>query len=510
MVPSLNPFLIAHRIFSLCIIFFVISLVASGCSSVQYAYPIDVPAEALENAIQEAQDDLIFETSEKEYIPEEWWLLFKDDQLNQIIQASFSRNPTLQSARMQILSAHFMANNIRSALYPYLGFGADVSRQKLSKTGVIPFDTGPTDSGTPVINVPVTPGKQSGIPEYFTLYETELNFRYNFDFWDKNRNAFRAALGQVQANIAEEAQARLQLGISIAEVYYELQTNYRRREIAKSIVANRQNYLDLVQKRVKANLDNQIAIQVIQSDLIDTQDSLLQIEAQIAVNEHQLLAYMAGNFDEQIQQIDIIQHPLPKIPLPRDLPLHLIAKRPDITAQLWLIESAGRQIEVAKAGFYPDFNLTALFGFQTIHLAKLFEWSSVYYNIDPAVTLPIFDGGKLVANLRSSEVNYASAIVQYNNLVINATKEVLDGLTLVLSGYKRYQEYERKFKEQSELYRLTKLRISHSLDNELNGLVSEENVLISQDQEALALERTIKAILSLIKSIGGGYENCEV
>lgn len=478
----------------------------SGCSPIGHACPIDVPAEALANAVQEANEDPIFQNPEFAYIPEEWWLLFDDAQLDGVIQTSFSKNPTLQTARMQILSAHYMADNVRSALFPYLGFGADVSRQKLSTTGVFPFSSGPPGSGTPVVAVPTTPGPSTGIPEYFTLYETELNFRYNFDFWDKNRNAFRAALGQVQANIAEEAFARLQLGISIAEVYYELQMNYKRQEIAKALVNNRSTYLDLVQRRVNANLDNQLSLQIIQSSLSDAQDNLLQIQAQIALNEHQLMAYMAGDFDEKI--LPIAQQPLPKIPLPQDLPLHLIAKRPDIAAQLWMIESAGRQIEVAKAGFYPDFNLTALFGFQTIHFAQLFKWPSAFFNVDPAVSLPIFDGGKLIANLRTSEVNYALAILQYNNLVINATKEVLDALSILRNTHQRLNEFEHKFAYQSELYRLTNLRISHSLDNEITGLISEESMLVSQDQEVIALERTIQAILELIKSIGGGYENC--
>lgn len=497
-------------IFFVRLIFSSALLSLSGCTPIGHACPVDVPVDALENAVQKANEDPIFQNPEKEFIPEEWWLLFNDSQLNEIIQTSFSRNPTLQSARMQILSAQYMADSVRASLFPYISWGADVSRQKLSKTGVIPFNSGPSAADTPVVSVPTTPGASSGIPEYFTLYETEVNFRYNFDFWDKNRNAFRAALGQVQANIAEEAFSRLQLGIAVAEVYYELQMNYKRQEIAQSLVENRKNYLNLVQRRVKANLDNQLSLQLIQSSLSDAQDSLLQIQARIDLNKHQLMAYMAGNFDEKICPVNFTQQPLPKIPLPQDLPLHLISKRPDITAQLWLIESAGRQIEVAKAGFYPDFNLTAFFGFQTIHFAELFKWPSTFFNVDPAVSLPIFDGGRLIANLRASEVNYALAVLDYNNLVINAAKEVLDALTITRNTHQRLNEYERKFAYQSELYQLTNLRISHSLDSKITGLISEESMLVSQDQEVIALERTLQAILRLIQSIGGGYDQCEV
>ncbi len=478
-----------------------------GCSSVRHAVPLDAPAEALDNAIQEASNDPIFQN---ESVPEQWWLLFNDPQLNDFIETSFTRNPNLHSAQAKILSAIYNAASIRASLYPYIFWGADVSRQRLSETGVIPFSTGPAGSGTPPVAVPTTPGASSGIPLYFTLYETELNLRYNFDFWNKNRNTFRAALGQVQANIAEEAFVRLQLGILVSEAYYELQTNYKRQEIAQALVDNRTRYRNLIQKRVNANLDNQLSLQSAESNLSDAKSLLLEIQGDIAVNEYQLKAYMAGNFEEEIGQIDIVRQPLPCVPLPQDLPLHLIGKRPDIIAQIWLIESAGRQIEVAKAGFYPDFNLYAFFGFQTIHFADLFKWPSRYFNIDPAVTLPIFDAGKLMADLRFSEVNYDLAIFEYNNLVINAAKEVLDAIAVLRNVWQQQQEFENKFERQSELHHLTSLRVLHNLNSNLDELTSEWSMLKARDQEVTALGKTLKAILELIKALGGGYDNCEV
>ena len=111
--------------------------------------------------------------------------------------------------------------------------------------------------------------------------------------------------------------------------------------------------------------------------------------------------------------------------MPHNLPLHLISQRADIAAQIKLIQSAGDLIKVAEAGFYPDFNLNAFFGFQTIHFAQLFKWDSTFFNVDPAMTLPIFDGGRLIADLRKSEIDYNGAILQYNQLVIDAASEVL-------------------------------------------------------------------------------------
>lgn len=188
------------------IIFNVISiglaLMIAGCSSRSSVIPLDMPIESIENAIQDAKDDSIFQIGES--IPNEWWLLFNDTQLNGIIQATLTRNPALQSAQMQILAAAYQAASLRAALYPYFSWGADVSRQKLSTTGVIPFASGPAGSDTPTISVPSTPGPSSAIPEYFTLYETEFNLKYEFDFWNKNRNTFRQLLGKFKQTLLKK------------------------------------------------------------------------------------------------------------------------------------------------------------------------------------------------------------------------------------------------------------------------------------------------------------------
>lgn len=242
--------------------------------------------------------------------------------------------------------------------------------------------------------------------------------------------------------------------------------------------------------------------------MISAKQVLLEIQADIAVNEYQLKTYLAGQFDETINDIQIDEQPLPKIPLPGDLPLSLIARRPDITAQLWLIESAGKQIEVAKAGFYPDFNIIALFGFQTIHLHELFNWKSCYYNVDPAFSLPIFDAGRLSANLTASEINYDIAIYRYNALVLNAVRDVLDGLTLLRNADLQLKEAQSKVKQQEDLLQLTILKKQNHLSSELDFLVSQQAVLISQNVEITTLGRKIQAMLSLIKALGAGYKTC--
>lgn len=486
---------------------FILGIVG-GCTPGTQALPIEVPYGALESAAEEALSDELFESTE--WVPDDWWTIFSDDQLTEFIHLALEQNPTLQAAQAKILQATATADRARSTLFPILSWAGDIAREKLSKTGIIPFGTPPagTTVGAGTIGAPITPGPSSGIPVYFTQYETELNLSYDFDIWGKNRNTFAAAIGEVKASIADEAFSRLQLAISVAQTYFQLQIDYKRQEIARAIVENQTKYQELIKQRLSGNLDTAPTLNSAQTNVSGAKLTLLQVQGDIAVNEYKLKAYLAGNFEEEIFDTKIVEAPLPKVPLPRELPLRLIAHRPDIISQLWLIESAGKQINVAKAGFYPDVNLNAFFGFQTIHLHELWRWPSSYFDVNPAFSLPIFDGGRLIANLRSSEVNYDTAILRYNQLVLNAAQDVLTGVAVLRNNHQQLQEYIQKLNDQKKIFELTILRVQHNLSSGLDYLVNEQNMLTAHDQEIVSLGNTIQAILSLIKALGGGYEAC--
>lgn len=476
-------------------------LLLTCCGTGRRAQPIDVPSDALAVAAQEAGTDPLFSSCDA--LPEDWWTLFDDAQLADFIEMALVRNPTLQMARAKILAAAYTADQARAALFPNLSWGGDASRQKLSETGIIPFSTpAPIKQPAPI----VATGGKAGVPVYFTQYETELFLTYDFDIWGKNRNMWRAAVGEERARQADEAFARLQLGISIAQVYYNLQIAYQRQAIAQSLVDNQAQLEGLTQQRLQGNLDTQQVLFSARATVYSFQQGLLQIQGQIAVYENQLRAYLAGSFDEGIAPVE--ERPLPRIPLPSDLPLHLLSQRPDIAAQLWVIASAGRQIEAAKAGFYPDFNLASLVGYQTIHLKKLFTYPSVMFNVDPAFTLPIFDGWRLLANLRGSEINYDLAILQYNEMVLNAVKEVLDGIVVLRNSEQQLQVLHQQVQEQEGIYQNAQLRVAHHLDSALDELLSEQNVLQARDREIVALGNKIQAMLQLIQALGGGYREC--
>ncbi|MBS4167662.1 Outer membrane protein OprM [Parachlamydia sp. AcF125] len=472
-----------------------------GCSNRSpSAKKIEIGDAPLIKAVKDVEDLPLFEKAE--WVPQDWWTLFQDEQLNGLMEKALSHNQTLQSAKSRVYSALYRSEAQRSSLYPNVYHEADVQRRKLSKNSLIPSEA----SSSPVGGTPLLPVK---IPFYFTQYDFNFFLTFDFDIWEKRRNTYRAALGELQATLADKIFTELTVSISLAQSYFQLQIDRYRQELAQKLVDLQEKNRGLIQQRIEHHLDSDLNLFQAEGLLTAAKQTLSERIQTACQDELQVLGFIGGEFDTSIDSILIENKALPTIPLPHVLPLHLIAHRPDIVAQLWMIESAGRQIQVAQAGFYPDFNLATLLGFQTTHLRKLLEARSSVYEVEPAYSLPIFDGGLLTANLRGSEANYDLAIYEYNQRVINAVQEVLEALVIVKQSYMRLQEARRDVQLQQQALELVTQRSKNHLSSLLDVHLSEETYLTALDNEAVSLNNTLSAILNLIKALGGGYDTCE-
>lgn len=494
MTPLLKP---------LCFLSFLLAL--ASCSTIQKEGSIDIPSPAIEKAVEKVDPSLL---SKETDLPYEWWKIFEDEQLGELIQKSLSNNPSFQATFKKIAYTAELAKQSRSFLFPTINYGADVAREKFSQTGIIPFTSGhltnpslPPGAGAPLA---ATGGKDL-IPVYFTQYETEVSLLYDFDLWGKNRKTWESALSEVQSTISDHLFARLQLSIAVAKAYYMLQTDYQRERILKELVKARREIAKLTNQLAKGNLTTAFAVKTAETNLLNAEERVLEVSLDSALRRNEINAYLADTMEEDFKEVPIILEGLPAVPFPENLPMHLLSRRPDITAQLFLIHAAGKQIEVAKAGFYPDLNIFAFYGYQTLHLRKLFQQKSSFFQADPAITLPLFDGGRLQANLDNSLVSYNLEILKYNELVIQAVQEVLDGLCTLDIANQEVHVFEKAASDQKELLELTLLRIQNHLDSKINEWTRLDNFLEAQEKEILAKGKRIQATLALIKAIGGGY-----
>ncbi|GAB4229320.1 MAG: multidrug efflux MFS transporter outer membrane subunit VceC [Chlamydiales bacterium] len=418
---------------------------------------------------------------------EQWWVLFEDPQLDEYILHALEKNPTFREAQYRIAQAREQAKIQRSALFPYVWFHSEVDAQYLGRNDFFrAYDP----------NV---------IPERVPEYKIDLDFSYEFDFWGKWRNLYRASLGYAKAEQAECKQVQLMLGIEIAATYFLLQKNREEIALYQELESAAFSLNSLNIKRRENALAG--ALEEIPSEelLFSTKQLLLLVEEQFQLNQH-LLAFLIGEGPQYPIALSERNKTRTIVSVPQSLECDLISRRPDIMAQLWRVSALAHQVGAAKADFYPNINLAGLIGYDSVFFDQIFTPSSYTANIIPALHLPIFTAGRIKAHLKEKQAMYHEAVSHYNSLILQAAKEVTDALTHLQISLRNLDVQEQKIVQQEKRVALETKRFENAVSSEIDRL---EAIMSLIRQRILALEIEYQSLLStlkVIKSLGGGYQ----
>ena len=215
--------------------------------------------------------------------------------------------------------------------------------------------------------------------------------------------------------------------------YLNLQNGFAQRSVLKRVLAQRADVLELTRGRYSAGLDTQVEVKQAESSLAAGKVELTQVETTLAQLRNQVAA-LAGAGPQRGQSLTETALVAPAGGVPASVPLDLLGRRPDVVAARWRAEAARHAIDTAKAEFYPNINLTAFAGFQAMGTGNLLDAASRMAGIGPAISLPIFHGGALNANLAGRRADADLAVSDYNQSVLDAVRQVadaLDGLRLL-------------------------------------------------------------------------------
>ena len=272
----------------------------------------------------------------------------------------------------------------------------------------------------------------NGIPPAFVpkgyngIGQVTLDFNWELDFWGKNRKAVAAAASEARASQADVEEARLVLSTAIASAYADFSRLWAERDVAVRAAQSRQETLDLVTRRVNDGADTRGELEQAVAGPATARADLASIDEQIALSRNQIAALMGEGPDRGLSIARPRAAALKAFGLPPTLAADLVGRRPDLAAARWRAEATASRIGVAKAQFYPDINLAAYIGYQSLGLSKLFAAGSGIGQVGPAVTLPIFEGGRLRANLRGARADYEVAVASYDQTLTQALHDVAD------------------------------------------------------------------------------------
>jgi NodT family efflux transporter outer membrane factor (OMF) lipoprotein len=415
----------------------------------------------------------------------DWWKRFGDAQLNALVDEALANNPSMGAARARLDRAAALAGVAGAPLTPHVSAGADLNRQRFSGTGIFP----PPIGGS-----------------WYTQSQLALQFSYELDFWGKNRATYDAALGQARAAEVDGFAARLLLSAAVAHAYAQLGHAFDQLDVAQATLAQRQAIFDLTRQRLTAGLDTKVELKQAEASIPAARQRIAQIEEDIALARNQL-AGLAGKGPDRGLSIERPRAETGPVPLPSMLPADLVGRRPDIVAQRWRVEAAQRDVDSAKAQFYPNINLAALAGVQSVMPSKLLTKESAIPLADAAVQLPIFDGGRLRGNLGAKDADYDLAVEQYNQTVLDAVREVVDRLASLRSVDTQRSEARTGLSAAEEAYSVAVARYRAGLGNYLQVLAAETQVLDQKNLKADLRYRELDLSIDLVRALGGGFDD---
>ena len=403
--------------------------------------------------------------------------------LQELIAAAMVDNPSIQIAAARVNAAAAMTQATAAAEKPAVNASFTSTYQRFTEHGMIP----------PPLAGSVNSDNQLA-----------LNFVYELDFWGKHTAEIRSAISQEKAALAEQQSARLILSNAIARAWVQLARQYAQLDLSNRQLEVREKIDALTHQRMLAGLDTASDIQQSLIQIASLHADILQWQETMALTRHQLAALL-GQGPERGQSIarPVLHQSASSTALPAQLPLELLGRRPDIVAARWRVEAMQGEIDQAKTQFYPNINLVGFAGLSSLGVSQLFQSGSRIAGVGPAIRLPIFEGGRLRAQLTGRVAAYDSAVATYNQSLTDALHEVADQVQSL-------QAIAAQEKNQGMAEQAAKQTISLAQQRQQIGtanalpVLAAESVWITQQKILTDMRlRRIELHINLIKALGG-------
>jgi NodT family efflux transporter outer membrane factor (OMF) lipoprotein len=429
-----------------------------------------------------------FAAAPAEWPVDGWWRVYHDSQLSALIETALAGTPTLAQAQARLRKAEAAVGESKSALWPSLELDANGGEVKES------------------LNQGFPPTFAQYLPRgYNSTAYVALKFDYELDFWGKNRSAVAAAVSEARAAAAETAEARLALSAGIALAYADLARLYAEHDVEMRTVAVKEETARLVAHRVENGLDTRAELKQAQAGPPTARAQLAEIDEEIVQTCDRIAALMGSGPDRGLAIARPAGSALQAFGLPPELAASLLGRRPDLSAARWHAEAAARRIGVARAAFYPNINLAAYIGQQALFANLLWRGSSQIGGVEPALTLPIFEGGELRARYRGARADYDEAVATYDATLVQALEEVADVAASERALVTRLAESRAALAANEEAYKIARLRYEGGLSNYQSVLLAEDAVLQSRLAVADLDARGFTLDVELVQALGGGY-----
>ena len=456
-------------------------LALSACADMGHIAPQSAMLDA--NTLQGSQAMDAAASAAIQWPRAQWWQDLHDPQLNRLMEQALADSPTLRGAQARVRQAEALAGAAEDRTRPQADANVSINRELYSQHGS-------------------TPAPLAG--NYAWRNQATVTASYDLDLWGRNRAALSAALGDVQMASAESQMARLALETALVRTYIQLSYEFQLQDVIERSLAQRARILDITRQRKQAGIGTDIDVAQIETTLPAGRRQLEQSAESLALLRNQLAALAGkgpGAGAALTRPVLRLDQPLA---IPAALPADLIGRRPDIAAQRWRVEAAAQRIDAAKAEFYPNVNLVAFAGFQAFGFSHFLDANSDIRGVSPALSLPIFAGARLRAQLGSQTAVYDGAVEQYNATVINAMSDVANAVAKAQSLAKQHQLTVQALATAQRARDLAEKAYKAGMSDAINMLNTQVALLAEEQQQAQNGARELDLYVSLMNALGGG------
>lgn len=466
------------------------ALILAGCAAPELRAPeIDVPAAYKESAppTSNAEEAARWKPAQPaEAQPRgEWWKVFNDSTLNQLIDEATKANPSLAAVAARVKQARAIAGIAEADRIPSVNaeFGGQRGRASAASRGL--------PAGT---EVPTS-----------TLWQARLTASYEVDLFGRVSNNVSAAQADAEASEATYRSVLLALQADVAQTYFLLRAADAELAVLNETVRTREENVRINQHRYDIGDLGELDLARSKTELSTTRADAIAVERQRAQLEHALAVLLgkpAASFSAQSNPL-LTSATLPSIPA--GLPSALLERRPDIAAAQRAMIAANARIGVARSAVFPALRLTAAGGGESEDLSDLFKWSSRTWVIGALMSLPVIDGGRYRSGINRSEAVLEESVADYRQSVLAAFAEVEDnlvGLRTLAGQAQAINDAVASARRSAEL--ANKLHAA-GRSSYLDVLDAQRNLATVQRTEAQLQGSRATATVALIRSLGGGW-----
>lgn len=458
----------------------LLALLSAACASTHRLAPAGTPADP--DALHAERSLAGAALSPAAFPRQDWWAAFGDPQLDALVTEALDGTPSLAVADARVRQAQAQAGLADAARKPDLSASAQLTTVQLPET--------------------LAPAPLGGQAQ--TSGVVMLDFKWAPDLWGGQRARYEAAVGQANAAQADAQAARLMLASNVARTYVALAQAHDALGVARSEETRSGSLLALGRQRVRAGLDNQLALRQSESGVAAARQQGQAAQQQIDALRNALAA-LAGKGPDRGLSITpprLLAAPAPA--LPSLLPSELLGHRPDVVAARWRVEAAARGIDASKASFKPAINLSAIVGLAAPTLRDLFGSDALLGFGGPALSLPIFDGERLRADLSARDADYDLAVASYNQSLLTALREVADAVQAAHSLDAQAASAGQARDAAQAALQLATARYRAGLGTQLDVLAAQRPLLQFEQQLATLRAQRYAAAIDLDRALGGG------